>query len=425
MNILLNYFFPITTIDPTPQASTAFLKQACLVVKPSGSAMSSPLLCTTMAAVNAVTANTEAQQLFNAGMNRVFVLAVNDLDIALELTGHESDFFTLIVSSDFVDADWEQTKAAGTITVTSYANLIITSSDTMSVAGTVFTAQAGAATPGTATFQAATSNNATAASLAAQINAHAVASTKVLATVLNAVVTVTALTAGASQNALALIYTDTHSDVGITVSGATLTGGAGIETGAFAGVVGISSTNDTLLAALAANPQYAPFHTSNGAKNMCFAFGSMLANAAAWLNQQYITMPFADDVTTLGAANNLFDSKVNFVISDDTYGNRLALFAVGGKAIVAPYIIRNFQLDIQSEALTYISGNEPDYTLAEASLLNDELNKVGQSYVDDGEITAFTIDVTLDQDNFVADAEIDIAEPKAMWRVFANMKETL
>jgi hypothetical protein len=31
MNILLDYFFPITSIEPTPQAATGFLKQALVV----------------------------------------------------------------------------------------------------------------------------------------------------------------------------------------------------------------------------------------------------------------------------------------------------------------------------------------------------------------------------------------------------------
>jgi hypothetical protein len=33
--------------------------------------------------------------------------------------------------------------------------------------------------------------------------------------------------------------------------------------------------------------------------------------------------------------------------------------------------------------------------------------------------------VDLVQDNFVANAEINISEPTAMWRVFGNMQSTL
>ncbi len=427
MNILLDYFFPITVIEPTPQASTAFLKQACVVCKPSGSPMTQPLLCTSMAAVNAVTANTEAQQLFDAGMNRVYILAVADLDIATELVGHESDFFTLLISSDFVDADIDQVQASGTVTISSYANLVNTTPDTLTIAGIVFTAQSGAATPGSAVFQSATTNNATAASLAAQINAHAAASALVSAVALNAVVTITAVANGAGGNALGLVYTDNHSDVGASVSGANLANGSGLEIGAFKGVVGIAGTDDSDLAEIAAVENYCAFHTTSGnkAKNMFFAFGKLLANALDWTNQQYITMPFADDVDDLGSANALFDSKISFVISDSQFSNRLALFSQGAKAIIAPYIEKNLAIDMQSSALSYISGNQPQYTKVQAALLEDELQKVVQSYIDRQWIAAGKVVVTLEQDNFVASGSINISEPSAMWRIFGEMTQTL
>lgn len=112
----------------------------------------------------------------------------------------------------------------GTITISSVANLLNTSADTIEVAGTTFTAQAGAATLGDATFRAATDVTATAASLALQINNHDDTKELVHATSALGVVTVTALTKGADGN-LALVYTDTHSEVGASVSGATMLGG--------------------------------------------------------------------------------------------------------------------------------------------------------------------------------------------------------
>ncbi len=119
----------------------------------------------------------------------------------------------------------ESVKATGTVTVTSYANLVSGTDDAIAVAGVSFVAQAGAATLGQATFQAATSNNATAASLAAQINAHATANLSVVATVLNAVVTLTAVEYGEDGNAITLAYTDNDTNIGATVSGAVLSGG--------------------------------------------------------------------------------------------------------------------------------------------------------------------------------------------------------
>lgn len=118
-------------------------------------------------------------------------------------------------------------RASGNVTITSYANLLTGTPDTVTIDGTAFTAQAGAATPGAATFQAATSNDITAASLAAQINAHATAGAKVKAVATNAVVNIYALNGGAGGNALTLAYADLGTaTIGATVSGAVLSGGS-------------------------------------------------------------------------------------------------------------------------------------------------------------------------------------------------------
>lgn len=116
-------------------------------------------------------------------------------------------------------------RATGVITVTSYANLVAVTPDTVTVAGTAFTAQSGAATPGDATFRAATDNNATAVSLAAQINSHATVSLKVYAVVTSsAVVTLYSVAEGIGStgtgNDIALAYADLGTaTVGITLSG--------------------------------------------------------------------------------------------------------------------------------------------------------------------------------------------------------------
>lgn len=113
--------------------------------------------------------------------------------------------------------------ARGIITITSYANLVSGTDDSITVGATAFVAQAGAATPGQATFQAATDNDTTAASLAAQINAHATAGALVIATAVAAVVTVTAILNTTAGDTIALAYTDNDVNIGATVSGATLT----------------------------------------------------------------------------------------------------------------------------------------------------------------------------------------------------------
>lgn len=116
--------------------------------------------------------------------------------------------------------------AEGVITISNYANLVSGTDDSFTIGGTVFTAQAGAATPGDGTFQAATSNNATAASLVAQINAHATVSLLVRAVQDGNLVKLTAVHGGVGGNAITTVYTDNDSNVGGSVSGATLTGGA-------------------------------------------------------------------------------------------------------------------------------------------------------------------------------------------------------
>lgn len=124
-----------------------------------------------------------------------------------------------------VDVD-DGVHAEGTITITSYANLVSGTDDVVAVAGVNFTAQAGSATPGTGTFQAATSNHATAVSLAAQINAHATSSALVKARAVGAKVLIKALAGGTGGNSIALGYTDNDTNVGATKSGTTLSGGA-------------------------------------------------------------------------------------------------------------------------------------------------------------------------------------------------------
>lgn len=434
MNILLDYFFPITQIEPTPAASTAFLKQVCFVGLPKDGGVTAGVItaCTTNTQIAALLnsgAAAEAAQLLAGGLAKVYVLPMDDLDLADALEGHESDFYTVLISAnDFDKDDVNASFASGNITITSYANLLTTTPDSVGVAGVTFTAQSGAVTLGDATFRAATGNTETAASLAAQINGHAVASLSVHAVAALGVVTITALDSGSNGNAIALAYTDNGSgNIGATKSGTVLSGGDGLFLGEFEGVVGVCEDDDSFLATQAAISNRCAFHmlAANDAKNMCYAFGKMLSNSLNWRNQQYISMPFADDVDTLGDAETLFDAKVSFVISDDEFGERLALFACGGKAIVAPYIKKNLMIDLQSAALSYISGNQPAYTKKQAALLEDELDKVVKAYVEDESIAAGTVEILLEEDNFVASGNFNIAEPKALWRIFGEMRQTL
>lgn len=131
----------------------------------------------------------------------------------------------------FICVDVVDNHARGKATITSYANLVSGTPDTITIGATAFTAQSGSASPGAATFQAATSNSATATSLAIQINAHATAGALVEAQAIDAVVWIRALLGGTAGNAIALEYDDNDANVGATVTGATLTDGAALVTG--------------------------------------------------------------------------------------------------------------------------------------------------------------------------------------------------
>jgi hypothetical protein len=123
-----------------------------------------------------------------------------------------------------VDAD-DGDHAIANVTITSYANLVSGTPDSVSVNGTAFTAQATAVAHGGATFQAATSNTATAKSLADQINYHATVGLVVKARAIGAIVYLTAVHGGTAGNAIALAYTNNDANVGATKSGTVFSGG--------------------------------------------------------------------------------------------------------------------------------------------------------------------------------------------------------
>jgi hypothetical protein len=307
MKFLLDYVFKVSSIEPAAAASTAFLKQICVVCKPKdGVDDGSITACVNQTAIAALTDNLEAQQAINAGMSKVYILLADTLDIATLLEA-STDFFTVLISSDF---DGEH---------------------------------------------------------------------------------------------------------------------GALDVGTFSGVVGLYSQSTSGAATIAAQENRVGFYgnSTNKAKNMMFAFGKMLSNSLNWRNQQYISMPVGGEVADLGTAETLFDDGVSHVITDDEFSHRLSLFAVGGKAIVAPYIKRNLEIDLQSAALTHISANQPPYTKKAATLLENDLKDVIQLYITRQWIEAGTVEILLEQSDFVASGYINIAEPKALWRVFAEISQTL
>lgn len=145
------------------------------------------------------------------------------IGVSLGASLSSTDRLSICTDGNLVPVLVERQPARGVVTITNYANLVSGTDDILTIGATAFTAQAGAATPGDATFRAATDNDATATSLAAQINAHATAGALVRATAVAAVVTLTAISNAAGADTIALEYTDGDANIGLTISGATLT----------------------------------------------------------------------------------------------------------------------------------------------------------------------------------------------------------
>lgn len=421
-NILLDYFFSITSIEPTAAANTGFLRQALVVVKPKLGVPKDIVLCTTIAQVQALTDNLDIVQAFNAGMSRVFVLPSADLDLSDILIGRERDFYTVIISSDFGDVD-----VVG-------ADPVAAQFAEIKIADALYKAKVAGEASNDLTIK--ITDGGTAGSESVTMVGDAIE------VIVEAGVTTynqlkSAIEASSANTDIEVIIDDGEggSVVAANAEPAALAGGSEAQAGndpmalgTWGGVVAVSSTDIAFLEAQAIIRNRVAFKTTSATKgqNMLYAFGKLFANALRWRNQQYIEMPFSDDVTDKGTADALFDSKVSFVLTDSEYGNRLALFAAGQKAIVAPYILRNLQIDLQSKGLQYMTANQPAYTPKQAALLEDSLQAViDQSYIATEMIEAGTVQIKLEQANFVASGEIEVTEPKAMWRIFAEMRQTV
>lgn len=410
---LLDYVFPISVIDSIPAASTAFLKQIAVVAKPKTGQegnVGELYECTSMSQVTDRTDNTEAQQLFNAGMSKVYILLADDLDLEDYLETHRGKFFTLLICSQFTEADVEASQA----TLTVQSKLTFTSVGTGSAQNAITVAFTGGATAGaevvTVVNKAISIQIESGVSTATQIKAKFDAKAEAIA------LATCAIESGQGSATLT------------TASAANLAGGDGIFLGTFEGVTGIATDDGTFAEEQAVIKNRCAFwmQSSTGAKNMFYAFGKLCSNLVNWLNQQFLEMPFADDIDELGEANSKFDDKVSFVLEDEEFGKRLGLFCAGQKAIVAPYILKNLRIDMQSRALTWIAANQPDYTPKEAALLEGTLQKdVIDVYIARGWISSGTITISADQGNFVASGEIEVPAPKALWRVFNQMTETV
>lgn len=304
-DVLLEYVMKVDAYAPTPSASTAYIRKVLCIVKPLPEGATGTITeCTTKAEVQALT-NANCHVLLEAGLPSVYVLPMNDLNIADIVEADNKKFFTILVDGAFTNED------------------------------------------------------------------------------LN-----------------------------------------GFDAGDFAGVVGWTVENREQAKSWGYGNSNVGFYDLdvNGSQNMYYAFGKMLS-ANSWKNQQYIEMPYGSGISSINQATLMFEDSISFVLTSEEYKNRLALFASNRRAIVAPYVYEELTLKLQSKALQYISLNQPNYTEAEASLLEDALQGVVDGYVEQGILTHGKVVVSLTDEQFVAQASINIPEPKALWRIRATMKQ--
>jgi hypothetical protein len=413
-DLLLEYAFPIEAIEPIAEASAAYLNQVLVVAKPKAGQegnVGEIYECLTMAAVSARTDNANAQQLFNAGMDKVFILLADDLDLQEPLETF-NDAFTVLISDDFDKDDMQSVQAFLKKAQMTFTAVTAGSDGNDISIEFLDTGTAGAETvtvTGTAPVR------------------------KISVSIEDGVSTATQIKTAidASEDATALILATIEDGEGSTAQAAfaedNLENGAAIEFGTWGGIIGVSSDNLEFLENQAVITKRTAFfgNSTNKAKNMFFAFGKLLSGRD-WENQQYIEMPFDDGINTQAEAENLYDNKISFVLSSEEFGKRLSLFTNNRKAIIAPYIFEWFQLSLQSWGVQYIALNQPKYTLREASLLQDYLEEKAEERFVATEIVEFlSVKITLVEDNFMANGDVVISEPKALWRVTAKIQQGL
>ena len=297
-DVLLQYAFSVSTVLPVPTADTSMLRKVLLIAKPEDAQPAEIVECNTPAEIEALTDNTDGQQLLAGGLTRVYVLPSADLDLDTVINESLGDFYTIVISSDYTTANVE-----------------------------------------------------------------------------------------------------------------------GRDFGLYNGVVAYASDNKAWLKEFRGGKNFGFYSDGNGAKNLCYAMGKLLSSPR-WTNQQYIDMPFRDNVTTVGEADSLFDDGISFVITSEEFGNRLAFFG-NQEAIVSPYVLKNIEILTQSEAVKFLSLNQPNYSIKQAVLLEDALNKPIIRFIEQDVITAGQVTISLIEDDFVADGEIRLTRPRALWRVKA------
>ncbi|UKA23385.1 hypothetical protein IHC92_20755 [Photobacterium damselae subsp. damselae] len=123
------------------------------------------------------------------------------------------------------------------------------------------------------------------------------------------------------------------------------------------------------------------FDVNNDDSGAHYAFGKLLSSTY-WRDQQYILArdPAWAATAKGGEADDLFNKRISFYLTDKTYGTRLAFFGAGGEGITEAYIDRFIQLDMQGTGLNYVSANFPKKTTSSRIKIEDRLQDVIDKY---------------------------------------------
>ena len=150
--------------------------------------------------------------------------------------------------------------------------------------------------------------------------------------------------------------------------------------------------------------------------NLYYALGNLLS-LDTLDNRQYIELPVTDNVVELGDAEDLFNKRISLSTSDIDYGHRLSGFFVGGQPIIAPYVDKLLQLDLQAAGVTATNLYKPNMTASAVAKVRDYLyQKVIIKYINPDIIPNITLSLEVNDEGWVAKGKIALSEIKALWR---------
>jgi hypothetical protein len=194
---------------------------------------------------------------------------------------------------------------------------------------------------------------------------------------------------------------------------------ADLDLGNFKGVLFSVSSNEPWAGIQAKKKNVGAYYKDEA--NFFYLWGKFLS-ATDWSNLQFQELLNDDGVLDNAEAEILFNDRVSFSLKDSQAVNRLSFFATGGEAIIAPYVMKEIELTLQSSAISWIALNRPQYTIVDCSILAQYLkDKVINNYIERRLISGGDIDInTFKGQNFIAKGTITIPKPTALWRVRAD-----